>query len=217
MKNKRILVVEDEFSINDVVSFALKKEGYQVKSVFNGKDALKEVNNFKPHLVLLDIMLPDMSGLNICKEISSSIYVIMLTARNEVIDKILGIEIGADDYITKPFEIREVVARVNAIFRRLNKEIEESGVRLDKENRKVFKEGKEILLKRKEFDLINFLNDNKNRVYSREELLDRVWGYDFQGEIRTVDVHIRRLRDKLGEDKENSIIETVFGVGYVMR
>ncbi|WP_411170606.1 response regulator transcription factor [Clostridium sp. MB05] len=227
MGKKKILVVEDEYSINDAVTFALRKEGYDVRSVFNGKEALEKVKEFKPDLVLLDLMLPDIDGFDICKEIAKSTYVIMLTARGEIIDKILGLELGADDYIVKPFEIKEVLVRIKVIFRRnekgleenitSNKDKEEGLIEINKRDRSVIKEGTEVPLRRKEFDLINFLYENKGVVFSRDDLLDKVWGYDYQGDTRTVDVHIRRLREKLNEDKDNSIIETVFGIGYIMR
>lgn len=228
MDKKKILVVEDEFSINDVLTYAFRKDGFEVRGVYNGKDALEMVDSFKPHLVLLDLMLPDMSGFDICKKISDKTFVIMVTARDEVIDKILGMEIGADDYVTKPFEVREVIARVKAVFRRVakneknncsnseNKE-DKSLLKIDEDNRKVYKSNEEINFKRKEFDLLNFLYKNRNFVFSREELLNKVWGYEFEGDSRTVDVHVRRIRAKLSEEKEDSIIETVFGIGYVMR
>ena len=177
MDKKKILVVEDEYSINDGLTFALRKEGYEVRSAFNGKEGLELVEAFKPDLVLLDLMLPDMDGFDICKEISKNTYVIMLTARGEIFDKIVGLELGADDYISKPFAIEELL----------------------------------------EFDLLNFLYENRGIIYSREDLLQKVWGYEYEGDTRTVDVHIKRLRDRLKEDKDNSIIETVYGIGYVMR
>lgn len=227
MGKKKILVVEDEYSINDAVTFALRREGYDVRSVFNGKDALEKVREFKPDLVLLDLMLPDIDGFDICKEISKSTYVIMLTARGEIIDKILGLEIGADDYIVKPFEIKEVLVRIKVIFRRNEKNIAEATyldedkkneiIQINKKERSVLKDGEDVMLRRKEFDLLNFLYENKGIVFSRNDLLDKVWGYDYEGDTRTVDVHIRRLREKLNEDKDNSIIETVFGIGYIMR
>lgn len=228
MYKKRILVVEDEFSINDVLTYAFRKEGFEVRGVYNGKDALEMVDSFKPHLVLLDLMLPDMSGFDICRKISHKTFVIMVTARDEVIDKILGMEIGADDYVTKPFEVREVIARVKAVFRRVSKSeklecvnIENKEdtclLKIDEDNRKVYKLNEEISFKRKEFDLLSFLYKNRNFVFSREELLNKVWGYEFDGDSRTVDVHVRRIRAKLNEEKEDSIIETVFGIGYVMR
>lgn len=224
MEKKKILVVEDEYSINDAITFALRKEGYDVRSVFNGKDALERFNEFKPDLVLLDLMLPDIDGLDICKEISKKAYIIMLTARGEIIDKILGLELGADDYIVKPFEIKEVLVRIKVIFRRgeknidkYNEEQENELIKIYPNDRRVIKEGKEILLRRKEFDLLNFFYENKGIVFSRDDLLEKIWGYDYEGDTRTVDVHIRRLREKLNENKDNSIIETVFGIGYIMR
>lgn len=224
MEKKKILVVEDEYSINDAITFSLRKEGYDVRSVFNGKDALERFNEFKPDLVLLDLMLPDINGFDICKEISKKAYVIMLTARGEIIDKILGLELGADDYIVKPFEIKEVLVRIKVIFRRGEKgvfketiQVKNEKVKVYPKDRRVIKDGKEVILRRKEFDLLNFLNENRGIVFSRDDLLDKIWGYDYEGDSRTVDVHIRRLREKLNEDKDSSIIETVFGIGYVMR
>lgn len=225
MEKKRILVVEDEYSINDVLTFALRKEGYEVRSAFNGKEALELVENFKPDLVLLDLMLPDMDGFDICKEISKNTYVIMLTARGEIFDKIVGLELGADDYIVKPFEIKEVLVRIKVIFRRNSKEINKieenkkdiNGIRISSKDRCVFKDGNLVPMRKLEFDLLNFLYENRGIIYSREDLLQKVWGYEYEGDTRTVDVHIKRLRDRLKEDKDNSIIETVYGIGYVMR
>ena len=225
MDKKRILVVEDEYSINDGLTFALRKEGYDVRSAFNGKEALELVENFKPDLVLLDLMLPDMDGFDICKEISKNSYVIMLTARGEIFDKIVGLELGADDYIVKPFEIKEVLVRIKVIFRRNSKEINKieennkaiNGIRISSKDRCVFKNGQLVPMRKMEFDLLNFLYENRGIIYSREDLLQKVWGYEYEGDTRTVDVHIKRLRDRLKEDKDNSIIETVYGIGYVMR
>ena len=239
MLKKRILVVEDEFSINDTLKFALSKENYEVKGAYNGESALKVFEEFEPHLVLLDLMLPDISGFELCKIMNQKSYVVMLTARDDVIDKILGMEIGADDYITKPFEIREVTARINAIFRRASKNILDNenivsninqnivsnildnnikdDITINFDTRTVIKDGKEIMLKRKEFDILNYLYKHKGVVFTRQQLLNEVWGYEDYSDTRTVDVHIRRLRANLGDDKENSVIETVFGVGYVLR
>ena len=225
MEKKRILVVEDEYSINDVLTFALRKEGYEVRSAFNGKEALELVENFKPDLVLLDLMLPDMDGFDICKEISKNTYVMMLTARGEIFDKIVGLELGADDYIVKPFEIKEVLVRIKVIFRRNSKEINKieenkkdiNGIKISSKDRCVFKDGNLVPMRKLEFDLLNFLYENRGIIYSREDLLQKVWGYEYEGDTRTVDVHIKRLRDRLKEDKDNSIIETVYGIGYVMR
>lgn len=226
MDKKKILVVEDEYSINDGLTFALRKEGYEVRSAFNGKEAIELVEIFKPDLVLLDLMLPDMDGFDICKEISKNTYVIMLTARGEIFDKIVGLELGADDYIVKPFEIKEVLVRIKVIFRRNNKSLnismqddkkEISSIKISSRDRSVFKDGNLVPMRKLEFDLLNFLYENRGIIYSREDLLQKVWGYDYEGDTRTVDVHIKRLRDRLNEDKDNSIIETVYGIGYVMR
>lgn len=225
MDKRRILVVEDEYSINDGLTFALRKDGYEVRGAFNGKEALELVENFKPDLVLLDLMLPDMDGFDICKEISKNSYVIMLTARGEIFDKIVGLELGADDYIVKPFEIKEVLVRIKVIFRRNSKEINKieennkaiNGIRISSKDRCVFKNGQLVPMRKMEFDLLNFLYENRGIIYSREDLLQKVWGYEYEGDTRTVDVHIKRLRDRLKEDKDNSIIETVYGIGYVMR
>lgn len=226
MDKRRILVVEDEYSINDGLTFSLRKEGYDVRSAFNGRAALELVESFKPELVILDLMLPDMDGFDICREISKNTYVIMLTARGEIFDKIVGLELGADDYIVKPFEMKEVLVRIKVIFRRNEKSIDKdnfgeeilkNGIKISSKDRTVFKEGIIVPMRKKEFDLLNFLYENKGVIFSREELLDKVWGYEFDGDTRTVDVHIKRLRDRLNEDKDNSIVETVFGVGYVVR
>lgn len=227
MDKHKILIVEDEFSINDILTIALSKEGYRVRSVFNGKEALEIIEDFNPDLVLLDLMLPDIDGFEICKRISDKYLVIMLTARNEIIDRVLGLELGADDYIAKPFDIREVCARIKALFRRLNNEERScsydefkdinSAIKINIKSRIFLKDETEIFLKRKEFDLLLFLYENRNRVFSREELLDKVWGYEYEGDTRTIDVHVRRIRAKLDSENKESIIETVFGIGYVMR
>lgn len=226
MDKRRILVVEDEYSINDGITFALRKDGYDVRSAFDGRSALELVQSFNPDLVLLDLMLPDMDGFDICREISKNTYVIMLTARGEIFDKIVGLELGADDYIVKPFEIKEVLVRIKVIFRRNEKsvdntrfeeEILKNGVKVSSKDRTVLKEGNIVPMRKKEFDLLNFLYENRGIIFSREELLDKVWGYEFEGDTRTVDVHIKRLRDRLNEDKDSSVVETVFGVGYVVR
>jgi len=224
----KVLVVEDEISINDILVSALRADGYSVRGVFSIKDAKELLGSFGPDLILLDINLPDGNGFDLCRFINSkySIPVIMLTARNDVIDKILGLELGADDYITKPFHIKEVLTRVKVALRRVEKYktsneskfIElNSSVKIDLEGRIVIKDEEEVKLKPKEYELLEFLIKNKNRVFSREELLDKVWGLDYEGELRTVDVHIRRLRSKLDNEEGKSIIETVFGIGYVMR
>ncbi|MBB6714110.1 response regulator transcription factor [Clostridium gasigenes] len=216
--DKRILIVEDEVAINDILSRALKKEGYIIKAAYNGADALDYVESFKPHLTLLDVMLPDITGFDVASKISEKTYVIMVTAKDDISDKLKGADLGADDYITKPFDIREVKMRVKMVLRRENKISEEDKTLIiDEETRTVINNSININLKRKEFDLLYFLYSNKNRVFTRDELLNKVWGMDFFGDDRTVDVHIRRIREKLGENREDSIIKTIFGVGYVMR
>lgn len=227
MRNKKILVVEDEYSINDAITFALNNEGYETDSAFSGEEALEKFKEFKPDLILLDLMLGDMDGFDICKELSKDAYIIMLTARGELLDKIIGMELGADDYIVKPFEIKEVLVRIKAIFRRgeqilkeratIEEEKEEGKLIINKRDRSVIKNGEIVSLRRKEFDLLLYLYENKGIVISRDKLLDKVWGYDYEGDTRTVDVHIRRIREKLKEDKDNSIIETVFGIGYIIK
>jgi DNA-binding response OmpR family regulator len=223
--NKKVLIVEDEYSINEILTLALKKEGYEVRSTFDGNGAMTEIEKFNPDIILLDAMLPDADGFELCKQISDKYLVIMITARNNIFDKIVGLELGADDYITKPFEIKEVVVRVKALFRSLEKEnrcagelqVElGQGIAVDVRGERVFKDKLEVVLKRKEWELLSYLLTNRNHVFSREELLTNVWGYDYYGDSRTVDVHIRRLRSKLGLEKD-SFIETVFGKGYVMR
>lgn len=223
--NKKILIVEDEYSINEILTITFKREGYDVYSVFDGIEALKKIEEFTPDLILLDAMLPDIDGFELCKQIADKYLVIMITARDSIFDKIVGLELGADDYITKPFEIKEVVVRVKALFRSLEKENKlseeallelENGIIVDQRGERVFKDKMEVALKRKEWELFSYLLKNRNHVFSREELLANVWGYDYYGDSRTVDVHIRRLRAKLCLEKE-TLIETVFGKGYVMR
>lgn len=224
----KVLVVEDDISINDILSSALRTEGYIVRSAFSSKEAKNLLETFNPNLALLDVNLPDENGFELCRFISSKKYIpiVMLTARDDIIDKILGLELGADDYITKPFHIKEVLARVKVALRRVDKykSAEEhcfinlnKSVKVNLDSRIVLKDDSEVKLKPKEYDFLEFLIKNRNKVFSREQLLDKVWGFDYEGEVRTVDVHVRRLRSKLDKEGENSIIETVFGIGYVMR
>lgn len=222
---RKILIVEDEVSINDILTTSLKRAGYDVMSAFTAREALILFEGFNPDLVLLDLMLPDGKGEEVCKIICKKACVIMITAKSNILDKLNGMEIGADDYITKPFDIREVKMRVKVALRRLEvqentttirKEIEK-GLFIDIEKREVKKDGEIIKLSKKEFDILYMLYRNKEIVFSREQLLNKIWGIDYYGDDRNVDVHIRRLREKLGEEKGESIIKTVFGVGYVMR
>ncbi|MBE6090167.1 MAG: response regulator transcription factor [Clostridium beijerinckii] len=228
MENNKILVVEDDKSIREMLIFALEAEGFIVESGKNGAEGLKKNSEIKPNLVLLDLMLPDINGFEVCKKIQQErdIPVIMVTAKNDIVDKVLGLEIGADDYITKPFHIKEVIARVNKSLQRIEKVINlekeknliEIGkdIYIDQDGRTVIKNDTEIGLRPKEYELLYLLATNKGKVFSREELLDKIWSYDYFGELRTVDVHVRRIRAKI-EDVGNKYIETVFGVGYKMR
>ncbi|MBU3137122.1 response regulator transcription factor [Clostridium gasigenes] len=226
--NKKILVIEDESYINDILTTALKSEGYLVRSAFNGTEARELLNTFNPNLTLLDVNLPDESGFDLCKFINNtySIPIIMLTARNDVFDKVLGLELGADDYITKPFHIKEVLTRIKIALRRIDKYATNSKstfiplnsiIKINYESRLVYKKDTEVILKPKEYELLEFLSQNKNRVFSRDEILNNVWEFSYDGDPRTIDIHIRRLRSKLDIDGLKSIIETVFGIGYVMR
>lgn len=224
----KVLVVEDEISINDILTSALRADGYNVRSAFSSQEARGLLQSFNPHLALLDVNLPDESGFELCRFTNTkyAIPIIMLTARNDIVDKVLGLELGADDYITKPFHIKEVLTRVKVALRRVEKyrtSLDNNFVEVNKivkinlESRIVMKDEQEVKLKPKEYELLGFFVRNKNRVFSREDLLDKVWGFDYEGELRTVDVHVRRLRSKLDNDNEKSVIETIFGTGYVMR
>jgi DNA-binding response OmpR family regulator len=206
-----VLVVEDEVSIASFVSLYLKNAGYAVRTVGTGADALAQAEAERPALIVLDLMLPDVDGIEVCRRIrkGSDVPILMLTARDEDVDKIIGLEVGADDYMTKPFNPRELVARVRAILRRSapGRSERESAVG----RREVRVSGKEVQLAPKEFDLLWELLDHRGLVLTRDQLLERVWGYTFAGDTRTVDVHVRQLRRKLGDA---SPIVTVWGVGY---
>jgi len=220
-QGQTVLVVEDETSIASFVALYLKNAGYRIRTVGTGKEALEQVAQEKPSLIVLDLMLPDVDGLEVCRRIrqSSDIPILMLTARDEDVDKIIGLEVGADDYLTKPFNPRELVARVKSILRRSvperrevqTKQIRHGDLEIDVGRREVLVSGEEIQLAPKEFDLLWELLDHRGLVLTRDQLLERVWGYTFAGDTRTVDVHVRQLRRKLGEA---SPIVTVWGVGY---
>ena len=222
--SKKILVVDDEKLIVKGIRFSLEQEGMEVDCAYDGEEALNKVKENHYDMVLLDIMLPKITGLEVCQQIRefSSVPIIMLTAKGEDMDKILGLEYGADDYITKPFNILEVKARIKAIMRRTQKEekVEEQPniltvgeMRMDCEGRRVFISGKEINLTAQEFDVL--LVKNPNKVYSRENLLNLVWGYEYPGDVRTVDVHIRRLREKIETTPSDPrYVHTKWGVGY---
>ena len=216
-----VLVVEDEQSIASFVSLYLKNAGYEVRTASNGANALAAVQSATPSLIVLDLMLPDIDGIEICRRIrqKSDVPILMLTARDEDVDKIIGLEVGADDYMTKPFNPRELVARVKSILRRAapdRKEPETATIQhgdllVDAGRREVKVGEEEIQLAPKEFDLLWELLDHRGIVLTRDQLLERVWGYTFAGDTRTVDVHVRQLRRKLGDA---SPIVTVWGVGY---
>lgn len=222
MSNELILIVDDEPNIRELARLYLSREGFQVQTVANGALALAQVRQQPPALMVLDLMLPEMDGWEVCRRVrtNSNLPIIMLTARDDDIDKILGLELGADDYLTKPFNPRELVARVRAILRRTahapNQAAESprqlGNVLIDPSGRNVTIDGQKIDLRTKEFDLLLSLADHLNIVLSREQLLDLVWGYDFYGQTRTVDVHVAHLRDKLGHS--DITIETVWGKGY---
>lgn len=224
--SKRVLVVDDEKLIVKGIRFSLEQEGMEVTCAYDGEEALEMAKQTEFDMILLDIMLPKMNGLEVCQQIRefSNVPIIMLTAKGEDMDKIMGLEYGADDYITKPFNILEVKARIKAIMRRASKEapakekskvVEINGLRMDCESRRVFIEGREVNLTAKEFDVLELLVFNPNKVYSRENLLNIVWGYEYPGDVRTVDVHIRRLREKIElRPSEPKYVHTKWGVGY---
>ncbi|MCI9515702.1 MAG: response regulator transcription factor [Lachnospiraceae bacterium] len=223
---KKVLVVDDEKLIVKGIRFSLEQDGMEVDCAYDGEEALEMVQAKEYDIVLLDIMLPKLTGLEVCQQIRefSTVPVVMLTAKGDDMDKILGLEYGADDYITKPFNILEVKARIKAIIRRTtpkenvqNKSqvIEAGNLVLDCESRRVNVDGKEINLTAKEFDVLELLVQNPQKVYSRENLLNIVWGYEYLGDVRTVDVHIRRLREKIeANPSEPKYVHTKWGVGY---
>ncbi len=220
---QRVLVVDDETAIVELVQYHLTREGYQVATEDNGQRAVERVAREPFDLVILDLMLPGLSGLDACRAIrqSTDVPIIMLTARKDEVDRVLGLELGADDYVTKPFSPRELIARVKAILRRSHKvrddhdDIRYPHLAIDVERRSVEVDQQEVNLTFTEFELLTILAKNPGRAFSRDELLVRVWGEDFYGDSRTVDVHVRHLREKLGEDPQQPrFIETVRGVGY---
>jgi DNA-binding response OmpR family regulator len=220
-KIAKVLIVDDDNNICEVIKMYLENAGYEVKVSNDGKEAQEAFLEYKPELVLLDIMLPHIDGVDVLKWIrkDSETPVIMLTAKGETFDKVLGLELGADDYIVKPFEPKELLARVKAVLRRYNSENENKEVlkfedlTIDSNSYNVIYKGEEVKMPPKEFELLHYLASNKNRVFTREQLLCEVWGYDYPGDSRTVDVHVKRLREKL-QGGYNWNIETVWGVGY---
>ncbi|MDE6750151.1 MAG: response regulator transcription factor [Lachnospiraceae bacterium] len=222
----RVLVVDDEKLIVKGIRFSLEQDGMEVDCAYDGEEALEYAKNNQYDMILLDVMLPKLSGFEVCQQIRefSNTPIVMLTAKGEDMDKILGLEYGADDYITKPFNILEVKARIKAIMRRTGRKneektaartIESRGMRLDLDGRRAYINDKEINLTAKEFEVLELLMKNPNIVYSREKLLNTVWGSDYPGDVRTVDVHIRRLREKIEETPSEPVyVHTKWGVGY---
>lgn len=223
MNKAKILIIEDDTPIADLLSYGLSMEGFETRTTANGAAGMVELQQFQPNLLILDWMLPDQSGLDICKQVTASynIPILMITAKSDITDKILGLEFGADDYITKPFDLREVIARIRTILRRVDqanngKNTESKVIRFKQieiivEEHLVKQNGIPIDLTPKEFDLLMTLINHRGKTFTRSELLDIVWGYDFVGDTRTVDTHIQRLRKKLDA---SDLITTVFGIGY---
>ncbi len=227
MGDKKILVVEDDRNLLDTLVYNIEKEGYKVVTSMNGEEAVDSARKETPALIILDIMLPKLNGLEVCRILRKemTVPILMLTARNEEVDKIIGLEVGADDYMTKPFSMRELIARIRAMLRRADmavaapelkeKTIISGNLEIDTYRHRVTVSGKELELSPKEYDLLVFLAANKGLVFNREQLLEKVWGYDYAGDTRTVDVHIRWLRQKIESDpsKPKKLI-TVRGTGY---
>ncbi len=224
---QKILIVDDDENIAELISLYLTKECFDTKIVYNGEDALTAFGTYSPNLVLLDLMLPGIDGYQVCREIRarSSTPVIMLSAKGEVFDKVLGLELGADDYIMKPFDSKEMVARVRAVLRRYQparnddagaekaKCVEYEGITINLTNYSVMCDGQHVEMPPKELELLYCLAASPNQVFTREQLLDRIWGYEYIGDTRTVDVHIKRLREKL-KDHPHWSLSTVWGIGY---
>lgn len=222
---KRILIVDDEAHIRELIKFNLEKNGFRTLQAADGKEALELAKERKVDLIILDLMIPIMDGFEVCKEVRKdstigNTPIIMLTAKSEEIDKILGLELGADDYMTKPFSVRELVARVKAQLRRNSTRTEENlfkfgDISVNLQTREVKKSDERIELTLKEFEILKLLIENKGNILTREMLLDKIWGYEYIGETRTVDVHIRHLRQKIENDDKNPMfIQTIRGVGY---
>lgn len=224
MDNQKILVVDDDPNICELLRVYLNKDGFDTAIASDGEEAIESALRYKPDLILLDIMMPRLDGWQVCREVrkTSEVPIIMLTAKGEVFDKILGLELGADDYISKPFDTKEVLARIKAVLRRSSERSKNNAikeVRFDKlvinlTNYELIIDGKQIDTPPKELELIFHLASNPNRVYTRDQLLDEVWGFDYYGDSRTVDVHVKRLREKLENVSDKWSLKTVWGVGY---
>lgn len=223
---QKILIVDDDNNIAELISLYLTKECFDSKIVNDGEAALKEFETFRPNLILLDLMLPGMDGYQVCREIrqKSNVPIIMLSAKGEIFDKVLGLELGADDYMIKPFDSKELVARVKAVLRRFEpakpatsqatgKYVEYPDLIINQTNYSVTYRGENVDMPPKELELLYFLASSPNQVFTREQLLDHIWGYEYIGDTRTVDVHIKRLREKI-KDNSNWAISTVWGIGY---
>ena len=221
--SQKVLVVEDDINIAELLRLYLQKDGFEVSHAADGGKAVEMAKEIQPDLVLLDIMLPELDGWQVCREIrkKSQCPIIMLTAKGEVFDKVLGLELGADDYVVKPFEAKEVVARIKAVLRRfgkngddLVKEVHYDKLSINLTNYELKVNGKVVDTPPKEMELIYHLASNPNRVFTRDQLLDEVWGFDYYGDSRTVDVHVKRLREKLEGVSDKWALKTVWGVGY---
>ncbi|MCY6371337.1 response regulator transcription factor [Clostridium ganghwense] len=221
MQDIRILIADDDEKMRQVIKIYLQREGYIVEEAIDGNDALAKFNSCEFSLVLLDVMMPIIDGWAVCREISknSSVPIIMLTARGEEYDKLFGFELGVDDYITKPFSPREMVARIKAVLKRTKGENKEDNgcitvgnIKINILGKQAFLENKELLLTPKEFELLSFFTQHPDQAFSREQLLNNVWGFDYFGDYRTVDTHVKQLREKLGKNKK--YIRTVWGIGY---
>ena len=227
INSKRILIIEDETSISDIIKFNLEKEGYRVDTAYDGQNGLHKALEEAPDLILLDVMLPLMDGFEVCKRVreTSNTPILMLTAKEEEVDKVLGLELGADDYVTKPFGMRELIARIKANIRRTDvladklnapADVQAFGnLEIDMSRYEARKNGTALDLTLREFELLKYLAEREDRVFSREQLLEEVWGYEYYGDIRTVDVTVRRLREKLEDDPSDpQYIMTKRGIGY---
>ena len=224
MALERILVVDDDINICELLRIYLEKEGYTVILAHDGEKGIEKFNATKPDVILLDIMLPVMDGWQVCREIrkKSNVPILMVTAKSETFDKVLGLELGADDYIVKPFDAKEVVARIKAVYRRAgqtapeteSKEVSYDKLQVNMTRYELKVDGKVLDTPPKELELLFYLASNPNRVYTRDQLLDEVWGFEYYGDSRTIDVHIKRLREKLEGVSEKWVLKTVWGVGY---
>jgi DNA-binding response OmpR family regulator len=226
---RTILVVDDEPTLRETLVEALELEGYRAIAAADGREALARFRDGKPDLVLLDLMLPELSGVEVCRILraESAVPIIMLTARDSEVDKVVGLELGADDYVTKPFSLRELTARIRAIFRRAEQQAAADGppplmdlgrVQVDLAGHRILRDGVAVPLKPKAFELLSFLVRHPGQVFTRDQLLEKVWGYDYAGETRTVDVHVHWLRSELENDPARpQLVQTVRGVGYVFR